>query len=266
MITSTSNAKVKNIVQLQKKMKVRREQDAFVVEGLKMFVESPREQIKEIYVTPAFLEREKLVLQDHSYEVVDERVFAQMSDTITPQGILCVVGQMHYTLEAFYGKSNPFLMILENLQDPGNVGTIFRTAEGAGADGVILSRDCVDIYNPKTIRGTMGSIYRVPFLYVEDLHEVLYTLHKNNIWTYAAHLDGKQMYDRENYTLGTAFLIGNEGNGLSSELVKETNCLIKIPMEGQLESLNASVASGVLMYEVQRQRREFKQTQERNAR
>lgn len=260
MITSTSNAKVKNILQLQKKIKVRREQDVFVVEGLKMFHETPEGLIQEIYITPSFLEREKQSMQNRSYEVVDERVFAQMSDTMTPQGILCVVRQMHYSLEEFYRKQQPFLMVLENLQDPGNVGTIFRTAEGAGADGIILSRDCVDIYHPKTIRATMGSIYRVPFHYADDLHKVLNALNQNNIWTYAAHLDGKQMYDRENYTLGTTFLIGNEGNGLSPGLARKTNCLVKIPMGGQLESLNAAVASGILMYEVQRQRREERNT------
>jgi len=164
--------------------------------------------------------------------------------------------QMHYTMAELTRKEHPFLMVLEDLQDPGNVGTIFRTAEGAGVDGIILSKNCVDIYNPKTIRSTMGSIYRVPFLYAEDLEEILKLLNKNSIWTYAAHLEGKQMYDRENYTLGTAFLIGNEGNGLSAQMAKKASCLVKIPMGGELESLNAAVASAILMYEVHRQRRE----------
>lgn len=258
MITSTANARVKNVIQLQRKMKVRKEQNAFVVEGPKMLHETPRQLIQEVYVSQSFLKKEShgRLLKGISYEVVDDRVFDQMSDTRTPQGILCVAMQMRYTMEEITRKEHPFLMVLEDLQDPGNVGTIFRTAEGAGVDGIILSKNCVDIYNPKTIRSTMGSIYRVPFLYAEHLGEILMLLNKNNIWTYAAHLDGKQMYDRENYTLGTAFLIGNEGNGLSQGLAKKASCLVKIPMEGELESLNAAAASAILMYEVHRQRRE----------
>lgn len=258
MITSTSNVRVKNVMQLQKKMKVRKEQDVFVIEGTKMLQETPRQLLREVYVSHSFLKKgeHRDLLKGVSYEIVDDRVFGQMSDTSTPQGILCVVTQMHYTIAEFIKREQPFLMILEDLQDPGNVGTIFRTAEGAGADGIILSKNCVDIFNPKTIRSTMGSIYRMPFLYAEDLSEVLKVLNKNNIWTYAAHLEGKQMYDRENYTLGTAFLIGNEGNGLSAQMAKKASCLVKIPMGGELESLNAAVASAILMYEVHRQRRE----------
>ena len=152
-------------------------------------------------------------------------------------------------------KKNPFLLILENLQDPGNLGTILRTAEGAGVTGVILSKGCVDLYNPKTIRSTMGSVYRVPTLYTEDLCQTVEVLKKHGICSYAAHLKGANFYDQENYQSGTAFLIGNEGNGLTEELTEKADTLIRIPMEGQLESLNAGVASAILMYEAYRQRR-----------
>ena len=147
------------------------------------------------------------------------------------------------------------LLVLENLQDPGNLGTMMRTAEGAGVTGVLLSRGCVDIYNPKTIRSTMGSIYRVPFLYTDDLLGDMDRLHEKGIVTYAAHLKGKGFYDEESYKGPTAFLIGNEGNGLTDELSEKAKQYIKIPMEGQLESLNAAVAAAILMYEASRQRR-----------
>ena len=149
----------------------------------------------------------------------------------------------------------PLMLVLENLQDPGNLGTMMRTAEGAGVTGVLLSRGCVDIYNPKTIRSTMGSIYRVPFLYTDDLLADMDKLHEKGIRTYAAHLKGKGYYDEESYQGPTAFLIGNEGNGLSDELSDKAKQYIKIPMEGQLESLNAAVAAAILMYEASRQRR-----------
>ena len=118
-----------------------------------------------------------------------------------------------------------------------------------------MSRGCVDIYNPKTIRSTMGAIYRMPFLIADDLPEMIGQLKEKKIGVYAAHLDGKNTYDRENYTGGCAFLIGNEGNGLRQEVADCADTWIRIPMAGQVESLNAAVASAVLMFEVSRQRR-----------
>ena len=147
------------------------------------------------------------------------------------------------------------LVLLEDLQDPGNLGTIIRTGEGAGIDGVIMTRESVDIYNPKTIRATMGSIYRVPFLYTDNLEQVMEELKKRNVHTYAAHLQGKEYYDVQEFKEGCAFLIGNEGNGLKKETADLAERYIKIPMEGQLESLNAAVATAILMYEAAAQRR-----------
>ena len=150
----------------------------------------------------------------------------------------------------------PLFMILEDLQDPGNLGTIIRTGEGAGVTGVILSKTSVDVFNPKVIRSTMGSVYRVPVLYVDSIEEeVLPMLKTHGTTTYAAHLKGENNYDQEDYGKGTAFFIGNEGNGLSDELTACADTLIKIPMAGQVESLNAAMASGILMYEAARQRR-----------
>ena len=122
-------------------------------------------------------------------------------------------------------------------------------------NGIILSKDCVDIYNPKTIRSTMGAIYRMPFVYVEDVISVIGQMKEKGISVYAAHLDGKQSYDKENYQKGTAFLIGNEGNGLREEVAKEADIWVQIPMAGEVESLNAAIAAAVLMFEVSRQRR-----------
>lgn len=257
MITSTANAQVKNLVQLIKKSKVRTEQDVYVVEGVKMFQEAPREEIVKAYISEELYEKGTLQksLEGISYEVLKNEVFNHVADTKTPQGILCILKQKKYTLEQLTGSECPLLLVLENLQDPGNLGTMMRTAEGAGVSGVLLSRGCVDIYNPKTIRSTMGSIYRVPFLYTEDLLKAMDDLHEKGIVTYAAHLKGKGYYDEVSYKGPTAFLIGNEGNGLSDEVSEKAKQYIKIPMEGRLESLNAAVAAAVLMYEASRQRR-----------
>ena len=261
MITSTSNARVKRLVNLKKKKKARDEERVFLVEGIRMFREVPTDQLEEVYVSESFYKKEKdtveAVLQGTGIrpEEVSDTVYAYASDTKTPQGVLCVVRQMEYPLEKVITGQCPMIMVLEHLQDPGNLGTILRTAEGAGVTGIVMDRECVDIYNPKTIRSTMGSIYRMPFCYVEDLKAAIGSLKEAGIGVYAAHLDGRHDYDEEDYGRPCAFLIGNEGNGLSQETAELADIYIKIPMEGQVESLNAAIAASVLMFEAGRQRR-----------
>lgn len=257
MITSIANPQVKELLQLQKKSKVRNEKGVFIVEGVKMFQEAPRDRIEKVYLSESFEQKKgkEMNLSGLQVEMLSDKVFSHVSDTKTPQGILCVVKQKKTGLKEMLEQTAPFLMVLDNLQDPGNLGTIIRTAEGAGVTGVIMSRETVDVYNPKTIRSTMGSVYRIPFLYVEDILELLKELQEKGIRTYAAHLDGKNNYDEENYRESCAFLIGNEGNGLRDKVADNADIWIKIPMYGQVESLNAAIASSILMYEVSRQRR-----------
>ena len=261
MITSTSNAKVKRLVNLKKKRKLRDSEKVFLVEGIRMFREVPEEKVLEIYVTESFYEKQKELIIEKSkasgvsVEVLADNVFEYVSDTKTPQGILCVVRQMDHTMETVAGGESPLLLVLDNLQDPGNLGTIVRTAEGAGVTGIVMSRDCVDIYNPKTIRSTMGSIYRMPFVYEENLVEAIAGLKEKKIHTYAAHLEGSCAYDEADYREGSAFFIGNEGNGLRDEVAARAERYIKIPMRGEVESLNAAIAASVLMFEAARQRR-----------
>lgn len=243
MITSTSNAQIKTVVQLMKKAKARRESGLFVVEGIKMFKEAPKEHLEKVYVSSALWEKGIEIEEDVQVEVVEEKVFRAISDTVTPQGVLCLVRQNEYRLEDMISEKDgkkPLLMILEDLQDPGNLGTILRTAEGAGVTGIIMSKNTVDVYNPKVIRSTMGSVYRMPLLYVDKIQDILPELKKAGIRTYAAHLKGENNYEEENYCGGTAFFIGNEGNGLSDELSEEADCLIKIPMEGKSRILKCS--------------------------
>lgn len=257
MITSSSNQAIKNVIQLQKKNKARKEQGCFIVEGIKLFSEIPRDRLVKTYVSEEFLrEASHTQLIHHiDYDIVSDKIFKEISDTKTPQGILAVVKQSEYTLEEILQTDRPaHIIILEDIQDPGNLGTIIRTGEGAGVTGFILSKGTVDIYNPKVIRSTMGSIYRMPFVYVEDLQEAI-TKVKDTCKVYAAHLSGEYSYDKGDYTKSTAFLIGNEANGLTDNSSNMTDHYIKIPMEGQVESLNAAIATSILMYEVCRQRR-----------
>ena len=258
MITSAQNTQVKNIIKLNQKAKARREQKLFVAEGRKMFLEAPENLIDRIYVAESMLGDEEVMqkVRRFSWEAVENSVFRQMCDTQTPQGILTVLRQPSYQMEDLLKEKNPLLMVLEDLQDPGNAGTIIRTGEGAGVSGVFLTKTCVDITNPKVIRSTMGSIYRMPFLYVEDVVSLEKKLKENGIRSFAAHLKGENSYDQESYKGGTAFFIGNEGKGLTDQAAEAADCLIRIPMCGKVESLNAAMASGILMYEAARQRRE----------
>lgn len=192
-------------------------------------------------------------ISDDSIEIVADNVFDRMSQTQTPQGIMAVVRMKDNSLSDML-SGNPLLILVENLQDPGNLGTIIRMGEGAGVTGVIMSPNTVDIYNPKTIRSTMGSIFRVPFIYVQDFGEAVSECQKSGVKVYAAHLDGKNTYLGEDYSTPTAFLIGNEGNGLTDDITKQADTLIRIPMEGEVESLNAAIACTILTYEAVRQR------------
>lgn len=261
MIISTANAKVKRLAGLQKKKRLREEEGIFLAEGLRMFREVPKDRLCEVYVSEAFYKKEKTALENVLEgtgirpELLSDHVYEHVSDTKTPQGVLCVIKRREGRLDEMLGDRCPFLLVLDNLQDPGNVGTILRTAEGAGVTGVILGRDSADIYNPKTIRSTMGSVYRVPFCYAEDIPGVLDRINGAGITTFAAHLEGKLDYDEPDYRKPCAFLIGNEGNGLRDETAEKAEEYIRIPMLGQVESLNAAIAASVLMFEAARQRR-----------
>ena len=262
MITAPTNQKVKNLSNLMRKGKARREQKLFVAEGIKMFLEADPARIQEVYLSRSFWDKlekgdEKEIkkrLSACSVEILTDTLFQRVSDTQTPQGILCVIRQHFYQPEDLLKKENPLLLLLEDIQDPGNLGTMFRTAEGTGVDGVIMSRGTADIYNPKTIRSTMGSVYRVPFLYTEDLRSSMAWLQERGIQIFAAHLQGKKAYYEENFQSGCAFLIGNEGKGLKEETALAAESLVKLPMEGKVESLNAAIAASVLLYEAARQR------------
>lgn len=257
MITSVTNSRIKNVIQLSAKAKARREQNAYIVEGIRMFREAPRSKIREIYMTERLCQKEALsecFSWDMPCELVSEEVFAKMSDTKTPQGILCVMEKPEYELDKELAKENGLWVVLEDIQDPGNLGTVLRTGEGAGITGVITIGKTADIFNPKTIRSTMGSIYRVPLFNIEETAIIFEKFRTHGIVSYAAHLRAEKLYDRLDYTKATAFLIGNEGNGLREETALQASEYLRIPMEGKVESLNAAMASGILMYEAHRQR------------
>ncbi len=270
MITSTNNDRIKNIVQLNSSSKARHTQNAFVAEGIKMFMEAPLLCINEVYLSEELHDRINIAvrydddndegqllkkcaikLKETGYEEVSAQVFKKMSDTVTPQGILTVVREERHRLEEFLegkDRSGLHVLILENLQDPGNMGTMIRTAEAAGYDLIVANEGTVDMYNPKVIRSTMGSIYRVPVIYSQALSGDIDRLKDAGVQVYAAHLKAKRDYREISFGRRIAVMIGNEGNGLSDEIASKADEYIKIPMQGQVESLNAAVAAALLMF------------------
>ncbi|WP_092871325.1 TrmH family RNA methyltransferase [Acetitomaculum ruminis] len=267
MITSNKNKKVKNLISLIKKRKNRDDLGVYIVEGPKMFSEAHFSEIIEIYFSKSFYESEfendtdlenslkQRNIDTQIVEILSDEVFKNVSGTDTPQGVLAVLRQKEYELEDLLKDNNPLILILENLQDPGNMGTMLRTGEAAGISGMLISKNSVDIYNPKTIRSTMGSIFRVPFVYSKDILRDVNILKDKGINIYCAHLKAENFYDEKDYKKPTAFVIGNESKGISDKLSNEINNYIKIPMSGKVESLNAAQAAGILMYEAKRQRR-----------
>lgn len=259
MISSTANKQVRFVNALVKKAKTRKEEDLFVAEGLRMCAEIPKDRIRTLFVSESFLknpECRKLTEKVREVETVTDEVFQALSDTKTPQGVLALVRQYHYTFDEVVDTASPvLLMVLETLQDPGNLGTIIRAGEGAGVTGILMDSGTADLCSPKVIRSTMGSVLRMPFAYTENLPEALARVKKKGIRLYAAHLYGAHNYDEEDYTGNTGFLIGNEANGLSDAAAAAADVRVKIPMKGRVESLNAAVAASVLMFEAARQRR-----------
>ena len=260
MITARSNSQLKYLTKLMKSRSARKEDGVYVCEGRKMFFEilaqAPELLIKAYWSQSALgslTAQERTLLDGCVTEEVSDDVFDSVAETVTPQGVIALVKMRNRTCGQLAESGRP-LLILETLQDPGNLGTILRTAEAAGIGGVILSADSVDAYSPKVVRSTMGAIFRVPFAYADNLPDTLRTLRNQGYTLYAAHLKGSVPYDEPDYAGPVGILIGNEGNGLSEEVTGIADKRVRIPMEGSAESLNAAVAAALLMYEVKRHR------------
>lgn len=259
MITSSGNKKIKDLAALIKKSNARKKHNAYIIEGIRMFKELKKDEILDVFASESFEAENGEILSEiyPEYETVSDRIFESVSDTKTPQGVMAVVKRKEYTLEKILEKRDTphSLLILDSLQDPGNLGTLVRAGEGAGITGIIMNETTVDIYNPKVIRSTMGSVFRVPFIYVKDLKEVIQKLYSKNVNIYASSLEGAIEYDDPDYTKDIAFIIGNEAAGISKEVLDIVKDKVKIPMLGEVESLNAAVAGSILMYEAARQKR-----------
>lgn len=243
-ITSLKNPKVAAWKAL-KDRKGRRESGCFLVEGRKMVEEA----LASAFDVEAVLVQEGLELPTGLtmpvYEL-PEHVLAAVCDTKTPQGIAAVVRMKE---QSALGKH---IVVLDGVQDPGNVGTIIRTADAAGLDGVLLSTQCADVFSPKVLRATMGSIFRMNLRTTDDLPGELTKLREKGYSILSSQLDGTPFYEREKVAEQFALVIGNEGNGVSEQVQQTATHRVRLPMRGGAESLNAAIAAAIMMYELMR--------------
>ncbi len=257
MIESSQNKMIK-LIQGLKNKKERDKHGMFLLEGTRLVSEIPTDFSVEAYIFSASFYGETHEVGGQwnraPHVVLTDQLFHSVAETVNPQGIMAICHKRSVETAAFMEKENPFFLVLENVMDPGNMGTMIRSADAAGVDCVFLSKGCVDIYNGKVLRSTMGSIFHLPIVQDMDMAALFAQCKAHNIKTVAAHLGGETHHYAYDFNRACAILIGNEATGLSEDTAKRADCLVKIPMPGRAESLNASVACGVLLYEAVRQR------------
>ena len=247
-LTSLKNPRVA-LWRSLKDRKARKETGLFLVEGRKMVAEAlaSRFDVETVLCDAAQTEAFAPLLNQCETVLLPEHVLAAVCDTKTPQGIAAVV-RMHTET-----RQGPRLVALDGVQDPGNVGTILRTADAAGFDGLLLSEQCADIFSPKVLRATMGSIFRMGVTVTPDLPDLLKHLREQGYSVISSQLDGTPFYQREGVAAQFVLVIGNEGNGLLPGTVAAADKAVRIPMAAGVDSLNVAAASAVAFWQLGKQ-------------
>jgi len=261
-ISSFTNDKIKYLRSLYRK-KYRREENKFVIEGVRIIEEALKEDIEiDSIFYSNYLFRNKrgeellINLQKYDLELIEitDKLLTEVADTQSPQGIIAIVNKGNNNLEDIIVGKNELILIVDRIQDPGNLGTIIRTADAAGIIGVITTKGTTSFYNQKTLRATMGSIFRVPVYREESLDNLIEILQGKEINLVVGDINGNQYHFEVDYTQPTAIIVGNEGAGPNQSLIDLSDQTIKIPLLGGAESLNVAMATGVIVYEAIRQR------------
>ena len=261
VISSKDNEIIKNIRKLKEK-KYRDLENSYIIEGIKLIKEAivEKAKIKQIVMCENYTDNEEID-KETLYEIakynliyVTEKVFNLITDVKTPQGIIAVIekNNIKNTINQI-DYSQDIIIALDDLQDPGNLGTILRTVDSANLNQIILSKNSADPYNPKVVRSTMGAIFRINIIEVEDLQETLKEIKKNKFKVMVTALDADNSIYNVDYNK-KVIIIGNEANGVSKEIQAMADEKVKIPMLGKTESLNASVATGIMIYEYVRRK------------
>jgi len=254
-ISSLQNPKVKNLVKLIEKSSERKAQNLIVIEGLRELglAISAGMEIYQLYFCPSIGANENELVAQQYFEVSKE-VFAKLAYRENSDGYIALLKPRYYTLENLPLTKNPFIIILESVEKPGNLGAIMRTADAANIDAVIICDPRTDIYNPNAIRSSVGCIFTVPIV-VSTNDEVKVWLDEKEINHYAAALTASKFYTDIDFKKSSAVIMGTEATGLSEFWLNNSTCQIKIPMEGKIDSLNVSISTAVLTFEAKRQRK-----------
>ena len=256
IILTTKNKKYKLIKSLLQK-KSRTSEGLFTVEGIKSVLDAVSSdfEIKYIVMSESFAKDDSdFASDDFDVLIVKDEIYGGLCDTLTPQGVMAVI-RIKDNPTAVYINPSKLYIYCDNVKDPGNLGTIIRTADAAGFAGVFLSPGCVDLYSPKTVRSSMGSFFNIEILNDFGYNE-LFELKKQgfNLYCGALSMDSRT-YTEIDFKKPTVIVVGNEANGVSDDILNQCEHII-IPMYGRAESLNVGVACAVLMYEAVRQRGE----------
>lgn len=258
MITSKDNEIIKGIRKLKDK-KYRDENNLYIIEGIKMIEEAIKERalISKIVICEECLESEtidkKLLYEIAKFDCiyVCKKVFEHITTVVNPQGIMAVIEKNNKNNKIDYKED--IILVLDGIQDPGNLGTILRTADSVSLKQIIVTKATADVFNPKVVRSTMGAIFRVNVIEAENIVSTLKEIKKNKFKIMATSLEGNQSIYDVDYKK-KAIVIGNEANGVSEPVLEMADNKVKIPMLGKTESLNASIATGVILYEYVRQK------------
>lgn len=263
-INSYNNSTLKYINTLYQK-KHRDAEQRFIIEGIKLITEAIRAQAVFfcIVVEEEFLQANLMLIStleqicDQIY-IVKSTILKSISDVQNSQGILAIIEYLSYDSNEIFlnernGTESLFMIALDHLQDPGNMGTIIRTADAAGVKGVLFSEGTVDIYNSKVLRSTMGSLFHIPIYQTTNLSNTILALQNRGCSIVASHLLGSNFYKRTKNTQPIILVIGNESKGISPEIISISNYIYKLPMIGEAESLNASIAAGIMIYDFLRE-------------
>lgn len=251
-ITSTANSAVKDVCKLKQK-KVRDIENKFIIEGMKMLSEAV---LSGIEIDCIFVQKNEYLknrtffdeLQSEKLYVVNDAVIEKISEWKTPQGVCAVVKKSKHELEEYMSKDTAFVLVLDGVSDPGNIGTMIRTSEAAGVDCVITVNGTADCYQSKALRASMGSIFRIPVFENFEKCDIIYILRKHGIKLLSTSLDGEDVFDFDFHTDKIAAVFGNEGSGIEQEFVDKADMLVRLPMSGSVESLNVAVSAGIIMY------------------
>ncbi len=254
-ITSSKNEKYKHFKALKSK-KTRMESNQYTVEGIKSVCDATEAscEIDAILVSESFHTSSDFNYPENTnIYVISDTIFPALASTETPQGIIAVIKQNNRLITPDINKA---YIYCDHIQDPGNLGTIIRTADAAGFGGVLLSCNCVELYNPKTVRSSMGSFFHIDIASEIDTQQL--KNYKNSGFSIVCGVlsDNTIDYTSADFTKPVIIVIGNEANGISEEVLSISDINIKIPIDGKAESLNAAIAAAIIMYEVNRQRKQ----------